>query len=123
MLSRPTWIRSARSGSSLIAGQPIDRRLVAELLDDRPGARADRRVRVIVQLAAANDRDLVGEQPDQQARHSSLGLTALSQKHELLPAQDRVLVRRQDGVLITDDARKDRLPLAEPRQQVSAELL
>ena len=43
-------------GVAPVARQPVDRRRVAVALDDGPGGRADRGERVVVELAAADDR-------------------------------------------------------------------
>ena len=49
-------------GVAAVARQPVDRRLVAVLVDGGPAGRADRRVWIVVELAAADDRQPLVEQ-------------------------------------------------------------
>ena len=109
-------------GVAALARQPVDRGRVAVLGDDREGARRDRSRRVVVQLAAADDRDRVVEQADQEAGESGLRLAALAEEDEVLAGDDRVLDRGQDALVIADDAADDRPAQGEPGEQVRAEL-
>ena len=97
--------------------------VVAVALDDGPGRRRDRGVRVVVELAAADDRQPLVEQADEQPRHAGLGLAALAEEHEVVAGEDRVLDRRQDRVLEADDGRQDLAARGEALEQVGAELL
>ena len=89
--------RDVRRGELLgvapVARQPVDGGLVAVALHDGLGGRADRRVRVVVELAAADDRDPLVEQADQQAGHPGLRLAAFAEEHDVVAGQDRVLDR------------------------------
>ena len=98
-------------------------RRVAVALDDGPGGRADRGERVVVELAAADDRQPRIEQPDEQARHPGLGLAALAEEDEVLAGQDRVLDGRDDRLLVADDAREDLRRPREASQEVGPQLL
>ena len=49
----------------------------------------------------------VVEQADEQPRHPGLGLAALAEEDEVLAGEDRVLDRRDDRLLVADDARED----------------
>src|SRR5207253_2116980 len=57
------------------------------------------------------------------ARHPRFGLTALAEKDDVLPAQDRVLDLGDHALVVADDAREERLGPAEARDQVIAHLL
>ena len=64
--------------------------------------------RIIVHLAAADDRDRFIEQLDQQPGEASLGLAALTEEDDVLAGHDRVLDRGQDRLVIADDPADDR---------------
>jgi hypothetical protein len=110
-------------GIAAVARQPVDRRVVTELVDERPCRRGDGRVRVVIELAAADDGDRLVEEADEQPRHPGLGLPSLAEEDEVLAGEDGVLDGGQHGLVVAHDARKDRLALAEPREQVGAQLL
>ena len=95
-------------GVAPVARQPVDGRRVAVALDDRPRRRADGRGRVVVELAAADDREPVVEQADQGAGHARLRLAALAEEDEVLAGEDRVLDGRHDRVVVADDRRAGR---------------
>jgi hypothetical protein len=67
-----------------IAWNPGDLGLVGALGDDLTARLADRRERVVVDLAAGQRRHLGVEQGAQEARHACLGLAALAQEHDVL---------------------------------------
>ncbi len=106
-----------------VAGQPVDRRVVAQLGHDGPGRGGDGCERIVVELPAADDRQVLVEQADQESGHPRLGLSALPQEHEILAGEDRVLDLWQDGLVVADDAGQDRQVLAQPVEEVGAELL
>ena len=110
-------------GVAAIAGQPIDRGILALAVDDRAGRGGDRRVRVVVELPAAEHRQPLVEQADQQAGHPCLGLPALAEEHEIMAGQDRVLDGRDDRVLIPHDAGQDLAAVGKARDEVRAELV
>ena len=80
-------------------------------------------MRVVVQLAARDDRQPLVEEPDEEPGQPRLGLAALAEEDEVLAGEDRVLDRRQDRVVVADDAGEDGLALAEPGQEVGPQLL
>ena len=104
-------------------GQPVDRRRVALALHDRAPGRADRGERIVVELAAADDRQPVVQQADQQPSHPGLGLPPFAEEHEVLAGQDRVLDGRDDRLLVADDARQDLATRREAAEQVGPQLL
>jgi len=97
--------------------------LVPVLGDGLAARLADRRERIVVDLAAGHRRHLRVEQLGQEARHPRLGLPALTQEDDVLAGEDRVLDLRQHALLVAHDARKECGALPEPRDQVVAELL
>ena len=81
------------------------------------------RERIVVELAAADDREPLVEQADEGPRHPRLGLAALAEEDEVLAGEDGVLDRRDDGVVVADDAGQDLAAGREARQQVRPQLL
>src|SRR5262249_57713810 len=79
--------------------------------------------RIVVDLAARQHGNLFVEQPDQEPRDPRLGLTALAEKDDVLPGQDRVLDLRHDRIVVADDPRQERVAVPEPRDQIAASLL
>ena len=106
-----------------VAGDPQDGGAVALAVEARPARPADRRERIVVDLAAGEGGDRVVEQAHQEARHPRFGLPALAEKDDVLPAQDRVLDLGDHALVVADDAREERLGPAEARDQVIAHLL
>jgi hypothetical protein len=92
-----------------LARQPGHRQAVAFLRDARPARGAQRRQRVVVNLAAGHDRNLFVEQVDQAAKNPALGLAAQAEQDEIVPRQNRVHQLRDDGLLVADDPWKERL--------------
>ena len=84
---------------------------------------ADRRERVVVDLAAGERRQLLVEQLDQQPRDPRLGLAALAEEDDVLAGEDRVLDLRDDRLVVADDAGQERLAAREARDEVVAHLL
>ena len=70
-------------------GSQRDRQRVAFAGDARPARGAERRQRVVVDLAAGHDRNLFVEQIDQAAQDAALGLAAQAEQDEVVPRQDR----------------------------------
>ena len=110
-------------GVAPVARQPLNGRLIALGVDQLARDRTDRRERVVVELATGDDRDELVEQTDQQPRQPRLGLAALTEETHVLAGQDRVLDRRDDAFVVTDDAREDGLLGGQLAQQVGAQLL
>ena len=108
---------------ALVALDPRDLDLVAVLRDEVDAAPADGSVRVVVDLAARDDRHALVEQRDQRAHHPALRLPALAEHDHVVPRDDRVGELRQHRLLVADDARQERLAGAQPRQEVAAHLV
>ena len=106
-----------------VAIEPRDRQVVA--LGLHPGAArgADRAERIVVDLAARNDRDLGVEQIGERPQDPALRLAAQAEQDEVVPRQNRVHDLRHDGVVVADDARKDRLAAAQALDQVVADFV
>ena len=61
--------------------------------------------------------------PTSESGEAGLGLAALAQEADVLAGQDGVLDRRDDRVVVADDAREDGLLRGQRREQVGAQLL
>ena len=106
-----------------LARQPGDRQRVALCGDPRAARAADRRERIVVDLAAGDDRDLLVEQIDEAAQDAALRLAAQPEQDEVVARQDRVDELRDDRLVVADDARKERLARLQLADQVVADLL
>ena len=105
-----------------VAVHPVDRRLVAALGDEHAGVRRDRVVRVVVDLAARDDRHPLVEQVDERADHARLRLTALAEEDHVVAGEQRVLELREHGVLVADYAVDERLARRRPSRTVFARI-
>ena len=106
----------------LVAVQPVDRQVVAELLGEPAAAGADRRVGVVVDLAAVDDRRPLVEQAADRADQPGLALAALAEQHEVVAGEQRALDVGQHRLVEADDAGKPRLARPQPGEQVVADL-
>jgi hypothetical protein len=79
--------RATRWASCRLGGQP------------RAARAADRIERIVVDLAARHDRDLVVEQRDERAQQARLRLAAQAEQDEVVLRQQRVHELRHDGVV------------------------
>ena len=93
----------------LCAASILDRRPVALFLDKIAATPADRAEGVIVDLATCDDRDHFVEKIDETAQYPALRLAAETQQDHIVAGQQRIDDLRDDGFLIPDDSRKDRL--------------
>ena len=90
------------------------------MLGDLPAApRRDRRVRVLVELAAGDHRRPLVEQADEGADQPGLALAALAEQHEVVAGQQRALDLGQHGVVEADDAGEGSSPAASTRSRFS----
>ena len=89
-----------------VAVDPLDRRLVAALGHEQPGVLRDGVVRVVVDLAAGDDRHPLVEQLGEPPDHAGLGLPALAQEDHVVTGDQRVLELREDGVLVSRSRRR-----------------
>ena len=92
-----------------VAVDPRDRRVLAVLGDEVTGVPGHRRVRVVVDLAAGDDRHPLVEQAGQRADDAGLRLTALAQEDDVVAGEQGVLELREDGLLVAEDAVEQRL--------------
>ena len=111
-------------GVAPVARQPVDRRVVAVLVDDRAGRSA--MIGAYGSSFSSPPRttgSASSSRPTSEPGQPRLRLAALAEEDEVLAGDDRVLDRGQDGLVVADDARDDRPPGGEPGQQVRPELL
>ena len=94
--------KRASRGSQPIGSASPSRR------DARAARGAERRQRVVVNLAAGHDRNLLVEQIDQAAQDAALRLAAQAEQDEVVPREDGVDELRDDGVVVADDAGEQR---------------
>src|SRR5205814_7326687 len=88
-----------------------------------PACAADRRIWIVVDLAAVDYRDLSIQQAGQRSDQPALGLAALTKKDDVLARQDGVLDLGNDGSLEADDAGEQLLARLDLADQVLAHLL
>ena len=106
-----------------VAVEPGDRQVVARLPDARAARRAERRQRVVMDLAARDDRDRLVEQTDERAQDAALRLAAQAEQDEVVARQHRVDDLRHDRVVEADDPGKERRARAQALDQVAADLV
>ena len=106
---------------AVAAVQPADRGGVAVLGDLAVRPDRDRVQRVLVQLAADQDRRPLVEQADERADQPGLALAALTEQHEVVAGDEGPLDLGEDGVLEPDHAGEAGLAAAEPGEQVGAQ--
>ena len=97
-------------------------RVVAALGDEHARVVRDRVVRVVVDLAARDDRHPLVEQRGERPDHAGLRLAALAEEDHVVAGEQRVLELRDDGVLVADDAVDERLALRRSRDRVRPHL-
>ena len=97
---------------------PRHRQVVAGLGGEPGTAGAAGRVRVVVDLAALDDRRPLVQQAGQRADQPRLALAALTQQDHVVPGDDRALEVRQHGLAESDDARERGLTGAQVLEQV-----
>ena len=81
---------------------------------------ADRRVRVVVDLAAGDDRRPLVEQADQRPDQPGLALPALAEEDDVVAGEQGALDLGQHGVVEADDAREGEVPGPQPGRSGSA---
>ena len=104
------------------AVEPGDGQVVAFFLDAGAARGADRRERIVVDVAAGHDRDRLVEQLGEPPQQPRLGLPAQPQHDEVVPRQDGVDHLRDDRVVVADDAGKEGLVTAQTGHEVVAQL-
>ena len=95
---------------AIVPVHPGDRRVVAVLGDQLTGVARDGMVRIVVDLAAGDDREPLVEQAGERADHAGLGLATFAEEDHIVPGQERVLELWHDGVLVAQNALDHRLP-------------
>ena len=108
---------------ALVAVHPVDRQVVAELLHALPGGGQDRLERALVEVAAGDHGRVLVQEAGQRAQDARLGLAAQAEQDEVVPRQDRVDDPGQHGLVVADDAWKQRLVRVQAGEQVGAQLL
>ena len=93
------------------------------LCDARTARGAERRERVVVDLAAGHDRNLLVEQIDQTAQDAALRLAAQTEQDEVVPRQNRVDQLRDDRFVVADDAGEQPFAGLQLAHEVVANLL
>src|SRR5438132_4665533 len=79
----------------------------AALRDQIVAAAADRSIRVVVNFAPGNVRHARVEQRSESAKDAAFGLAAQSEKNEIVSRKNGIHDLGDDGVIVTDDARKN----------------
>ncbi len=102
---------------------PGDGQVVAEFGGDPPAPRAGGLVRVVVDLAARDDRGPLVEQSDQGADQPGLTLAALSEQDDVVARDQGPLQVRQHGLAEPDDAGERILTGPHHGQQVRSDFL
>ena len=102
---------------------PCDRRGVAALREPLARELRDRRERIVVDLAARDDRHVLIEQLDELSENPALRLPAEAQQDEMMAREQRVHELGHDGVVVADDAREERLVQFQTLEQVGPDLV
>ena len=106
-----------------VAGEPVDREVVALLGQPRSAIEANGGEGVVVDLAAAHDGRLLVEEGHQASDDAGLGLAALAQKDDVLAGEHGVFHLGDDRVLKAHDAGEERGALSHAGHEVLADLL
>src|SRR2546430_681397 len=107
----------------LVRGDPTHGDAVTLSSHSVPAGAADRRVWIVIDLAAVDHRDFRIEQAGQRSDQPALGLATLAQEDDVLARQDGVLDLGNDGSLEADDAGEELLARLDLADQVLAHLL
>ena len=97
-----------------------DRSVVAKLRNFVAAAAANRSVRVVVDLAAGDIRNLGIEQGGQGAQDAAFGLAAQSEQDEVMTRENGVDDLRHDGIVVSDDAGENGTALTQLHDEVVA---
>ena len=108
---------------AIVATDPIDGSFRAHRGDFVFRFARDGRVGMVVDFRAGDDRQGVVEQVDQSAEHPRFGLAAKSEKKNVVSREDGVDDLRDDGFVIAEDIRKQRIAAPEFGDQVAAHLV
>jgi len=94
---------------ALVAVHPCDRCRITQLVEQVTRVFANRSERIVVDLAAGNDRHPFIEQTGEATNHARLGLAALAEEDHIVPGEECVLELGHDGVLVTQHTFEERL--------------
>ncbi len=108
---------------SRLARHPGDRHVVPVARDALPARSADRCERIVVDLAAWDDRHPLVEQIDQSAEDPALRLSAKAEQDEVMTREDGIDELRDDGFAISNDAGEQRFVGLKLPNQVVADFL
>src|ERR1035437_4366193 len=108
---------------AMVAVEPGDGRIARFRGHQIAAAAADGRVRVIVNFAAGEVRSPLVEQAGELAEETGFGLPAQSEEDEVVARQDGVDHLRHHGILVSDDAGKERFAALNSGDQVLAEFV
>ena len=108
---------------ALVPGHPLDRRVVAVLLEQPLALGRDRRQRIVVELGAGEHRDLRVEQADQRAQQPGLGLAAQPEQDEVVPGEQRVDDPGDHRALVAEHSGEQALAGRQLGAEVLADLL
>src|SRR5207302_4756216 len=89
----------------------------------RPARRAERRQRVVVNLAARHHGNLFVEQVDEAAQDAALGLSTKAKQNEVVLRENRVDQLRHDRLVVADDPGEQRLAGLQLAYEVVADFL
>ena len=106
---------------AVLAREPRNRQGIAFGGDARAAGATDRVERVVVNLAAGDDRNLVIQQVGEAAEDAALGLAAQAEQNEVVTRENRVHQLRDDRLVIPDHTRKERLAGLQLADQVFAD--
>ena len=107
---------------AVVAVDPVDGGVVAELGDEVTGVLRHRVVGVVVDLRPGHDRHPLVEQAGQGADHPGLRLTPLAEEDDVVTRQQCVLELRQDGVLVAEHVGEQRLTRLDALDGIPADL-
>ena len=93
-----------------IAVDPRDRKIIAHFVELLAADAADRFVRIVVDLAALNDRYALVEKGHETPNQARFSLSAFAEKDHVMAGKNRVFNFRYDGIIIADDTGQN--PLA-----------
>ena len=108
---------------SAIARNPGNRRGIAFLGHPVAAGAADRIVRIVVDFAARNGRQVGVQKTHQAAKDASLCLAAQAQQNKMMLRKKSIHDLRNHGIFVTVDAGEERLSPLEFAQQVLPQFL
>ncbi len=107
----------------LVSRKPRYRQVVALLRDPATTAPAEWCQRIVMDLTARHNRDLLVEEIDERSKQPSLRLAPKAEDDEVVTGQDRVDDLWDDRLVVADDAWEQLLPSPKFGDQVVAKLL